>query len=206
MANESKAIPGLSELLTMLGQRGHTYYVVLYAAWLSDETASLLKAHMPNLTHTKEDSLFKGYGPLSSAEARIEFCYALGLIPNWLRQDLNVFRNLRNKFAHPPKGWSLDDLWLGSDRTMEIMKRFKNYASLPLDPLAALMRQYEICVEEMSKKRNTLMVAAALRSPDAAVPSSALLGTLPEPPPPPKAPSRGGKSKGKKAPPRSSQA
>jgi tetratricopeptide (TPR) repeat protein len=47
-----------------------------------------------------QDTLFKYPGPISTFSARIELAYRLGLISDVFRHDLNIIRDIRNKFAH----------------------------------------------------------------------------------------------------------
>jgi DNA-binding MltR family transcriptional regulator len=44
--------------------------------------------------------LFGGFGPLSTFNAKIEFGFALGLLPRHVYTDLRTIRKIRNLFAH----------------------------------------------------------------------------------------------------------
>jgi DNA-binding MltR family transcriptional regulator len=46
--------------------------------------------------------LFEGFGPLSTFSAKIEFAFALGLLPKHVHTDLRTIRKVRNLFAHEP--------------------------------------------------------------------------------------------------------
>ena len=46
--------------------------------------------------------LFKGFGPLSTFNAKIEFAFAIGLLPRHVYTDLRTIRKVRNLFAHEP--------------------------------------------------------------------------------------------------------
>ena len=46
--------------------------------------------------------LFEGFGPLSTFNAKIEFAFALGLLPRHVYTDLRAIRKVRNLFAHEP--------------------------------------------------------------------------------------------------------
>ena len=48
------------------------------------------------------DSLFSGYGPLSTFSAYIDIVYALGHIPKELHREFHLIRKIRNHFAHHP--------------------------------------------------------------------------------------------------------
>jgi Mannitol repressor len=46
--------------------------------------------------------LFEGFGPLSTFNAKIEFAFAIGLLPRHVYTDLRTIRKVRNLFAHKP--------------------------------------------------------------------------------------------------------
>jgi DNA-binding MltR family transcriptional regulator len=46
--------------------------------------------------------LFEGFGPLSTFNAKIEFAFAIGLLPRHVYTDLRTIRKVRNLFAHEP--------------------------------------------------------------------------------------------------------
>ena len=49
----------------------------------------------------KEDKLINGaYAPLGSFSAKIEMCYRLGLIKRHILEQLQLFKSIRNDFAH----------------------------------------------------------------------------------------------------------
>jgi len=86
--------------LDELARRSHTGLVVWSVSFLEDILRDILKSHMPNLTKDSTERLFKGYGPLSSMSAKIEICYAFGLINSEHRKQLKILKEIRNEFAH----------------------------------------------------------------------------------------------------------
>jgi len=61
--------------------------VIFCAAWLEDELELLIRAccrKEPHIVKTIVNPLFKGYAPLSTFSAKIEVCYAMGLISKQL--------------------------------------------------------------------------------------------------------------------------
>jgi hypothetical protein len=67
-------------------------------ALLDEQLAQLLR---PNLRMDKQtEGMFSVFGPLASFSGRIVFAYALRLIPEDVKQDLDRVRAIRNKFAH----------------------------------------------------------------------------------------------------------
>ncbi|MFH1748960.1 MAG: MltR family transcriptional regulator [Planctomycetota bacterium] len=59
--------------------------------------------------HPHTDSLFKGYGPLSTFSARCNVAYALGIIDDVMHRDLHFIRKVRNCFAHHPDEAGFDE-------------------------------------------------------------------------------------------------
>ncbi|WP_205275550.1 MltR family transcriptional regulator, partial [Morganella morganii] len=58
----------------------------------------------------KRDPLFSGEGaPLFSFGAKIEMAYRLGVLSDGVREQLTIFRRLRNEFAHNIDKHSFDD-------------------------------------------------------------------------------------------------
>jgi len=46
------------------------------------------------------EEFFKGSGPLATFSSRIDLSFCLGLIPTYIRRDLDLIRSIRNEFAH----------------------------------------------------------------------------------------------------------
>lgn len=58
----------------------------------------------------KRDELFTGpAAPLGTLESKIAMAYRLGLIRNFVRDYLDIFRRMRNDFAHNIERYSFDD-------------------------------------------------------------------------------------------------
>lgn len=92
--------PVICELLQELERHSHAAHAIWVAANLEDTLVQILALYMPNLSNRLREKLFRGYGPLSSFSAKIDMAYALDLIPDVLRRDLHVIREIRNSFAH----------------------------------------------------------------------------------------------------------
>jgi DNA-binding MltR family transcriptional regulator len=77
---------------------------VLVATSMLDESLELLlrkKLKVANKYEKKTlEPLFNPMGPLSTFSSKIKFCFALKLIEEWVYNDLEVIRKLRNDFAH----------------------------------------------------------------------------------------------------------
>jgi DNA-binding MltR family transcriptional regulator len=74
---------------------------VIAAAVLDDLLVMLLTARFIELGSERHEALFKRIGaPLSSFSARIEVCFAVGVISNEARLAMHLIREVRNEFAH----------------------------------------------------------------------------------------------------------
>ncbi len=75
--------------------------VVLAVAMVEDSLKlMLMMCFRSDLGADKMDSLFEADRPLSSLSAKINLAYALSLIGNNLRQDLDWLKDIRNQCAH----------------------------------------------------------------------------------------------------------
>jgi len=73
--------------------------VILGAAKIDMLLLQILDKYLlPN--PTAEDDLLESDAPLGTFSARIKACHRLGLIDTQFAKQLNVFRRLRNSFAH----------------------------------------------------------------------------------------------------------
>jgi len=72
---------------------------VMAAADLDQELDTLLRAFF--IDNTKlADELLSGIGPLTTLHARIDVAFALGLISDREKYNLDLIRRIRNEFAH----------------------------------------------------------------------------------------------------------
>ena len=84
--------------------------VIISAVFIDKQLQNLLENHL------KQDksvirNLFNNNinGPLSSLSAKIKTSYVLGLIPKEIYNDLEIIRQIRNKFAHEIFGMSFQN-------------------------------------------------------------------------------------------------
>jgi len=71
---------------------------ILVAAALEPYLETLILVHMPN--RDVDIALTENGGPLATFSNKIYLAYAMGLIDEITRTDLNIIRNIRNVFAH----------------------------------------------------------------------------------------------------------
>lgn len=77
--------------------------VLVSASFLEEALESLLRARF-SMRHPKSKAYFKklfgDFRSLYSFSAKLEICYAMDLIGEWMYRDLEIVRKLRNRFAH----------------------------------------------------------------------------------------------------------
>lgn len=89
----------LSQLIAHLILQHDRAAAITLAAGVDQDLEILLRKFFvdePNVV----DKLMKGLAPLATFAARIESAYALGLISESERRNLNLIRKIRNDFAH----------------------------------------------------------------------------------------------------------
>ena len=95
-----------NDLITAESDRG----AVLFAASLLESNLGTLIQNRLLVTEDRDDKLFSGaMGPLSTFSAKIEMAYRLGLITCDTKSMLNMFRGVRNDFAHSFEFTSFED-------------------------------------------------------------------------------------------------
>lgn len=91
------------EFFEVLSKESDRGLVLVSASFLEESLESLLYARF-SIKHPKSNSfikpLFDTFGPLSNFSAKIKICYTIDLIGEWVYQDLEIVRKLRNRFAH----------------------------------------------------------------------------------------------------------
>jgi DNA-binding MltR family transcriptional regulator len=99
-----------AELEELVAQKNDRGVAILSHSFLDDRLRWLLEIKMiSTLSKGQKKYLFSNSGPLSSYKARYELAFALGLLNDNFRSELEVFGQIRNKFAHGFKRRSFDD-------------------------------------------------------------------------------------------------
>src|SRR2546422_4319839 len=93
--------------LTEFQQETDRAAAALAGAYLDSLLEQLLLARFVDQTGYARRTV--EFGPLGSFAARIAVCYAFGLITKSERADLDMVRDVRNRFAHELHGLNFDD-------------------------------------------------------------------------------------------------
>jgi DNA-binding MltR family transcriptional regulator len=86
--------------------------VIIAAAFLDAQLRNLLSKFLIDDQRVVDELLGtedNPDGPLSSFSSRIKAAYSMGLISQSMYCDLNMVRNIRNKFAHKMHGYTFDE-------------------------------------------------------------------------------------------------
>ena len=73
---------------------------LVLAANLDNRLRTLLESFFVELSTKKLNAVFEGNGCLATFSSRIKLSYALGLLGEDERHDLDIIRDIRNNFAH----------------------------------------------------------------------------------------------------------
>ncbi len=110
-----------NQLIADLAQRTEAGEAILTGSGVEDWLKYLIELQMRHdLSKTKKEDLFSGYGPLASFSAKIAIAFALKLIDEQTEKDLTLIRKIRNEFAHPKNGY----IHFASDEINKLCLRF----------------------------------------------------------------------------------
>ena len=73
---------------------------LVLAANLDNRLQALLESFFIEQPKSKRNAIFKGNGCLSTFSSRIKIAFAVGLLGDDERHDLDIIRDIRNDFAH----------------------------------------------------------------------------------------------------------
>lgn len=115
--------------------------VLVSAALIDDGLKQLIVKKLVS-SGSKVDRLFDGgNAPLGTFSARIEMAYRLGLIQQSTKELLNIFRKIRNEFAHHYDEVSFNDV--------RVRQRLKSLFSKHDDIMTALMETAKSCCADV---------------------------------------------------------
>lgn len=86
--------------------------VLISLAIIDDTVANLIRAAMrnPNVKGKEwSQKIFEFNNALGTFSARLDLACAIGLLPDWMYNRLNLLRRFRNKFAHNTCPMSFED-------------------------------------------------------------------------------------------------
>lgn len=98
-----------NSILKELTESSDRSKVILGSAILEELLERLLKKYFISSNENYYKNHFESSGFLSSFSSKVNLSYMLGLISKELYEDLEIIRNLRNKFAHMITQSSLSD-------------------------------------------------------------------------------------------------
>ncbi|OJH09106.1 MAG: hypothetical protein AOY29_07330 [Alcanivorax borkumensis] len=105
----SEAAELFSDYYELISEESDRGAVIVAASILDESLGEILKTFLLRPS-TKKDNLLEGaYAPLGSFSAKIELSFRLGIIRKPIRQQLMLFKSIRNDVAHRLSVASLQD-------------------------------------------------------------------------------------------------
>ncbi len=99
MDRETPHLMGHLRYMEVLSKESDRGAVLVTVSMLEDALTELLRARLVQGKST--DKLLDGFNaPLGTFSAKIAAAHAIGVIPEEWRRELELLRNIRNKFAH----------------------------------------------------------------------------------------------------------
>lgn len=105
---EADALKDLSQFLGELQSETDRGLPLVAAALLDEKLLESLQSFLCE-GKASERLLMEGNAPLGAFSARIDACFALGLIDEFEYQELSLLRKVRNEFAHARHGLTFRD-------------------------------------------------------------------------------------------------
>ncbi|WP_421839357.1 MltR family transcriptional regulator [Novosphingobium sp.] len=104
----------VQDLITTLQQTGARQLndrvcAIISAAFIEGCLGDLIVTKMPSLNGELRKKMFEGTGALSTAAARMDVAFALGIIEKSWYNDLIQIARIRNRFAHNVRITSFED-------------------------------------------------------------------------------------------------
>jgi DNA-binding MltR family transcriptional regulator len=122
---EEHSLSTLNRFLKLVGTQNDYGMVLSLATFIEDTLGRVLLAYFRDCKATKE--LVSGFNaPLGTLSSRIKAGYAFGLLTKEQFEDMEILRNIRNKFAH---NWQGIDL--GNPDIMSLIGKLSLYTFDP---------------------------------------------------------------------------
>lgn len=145
-----------------LEQESDRACAVLGAAHLDFLLGKAIENNLPNVQDVADGLLRNPKAPLATFSARIDLAYALGIIDNDTRDDLNNIREIRNDFAHQVQVHSFDDDDRIRDKCMNLSRAVKFADDQPAPHRENLLRPRNLFVFTAVDIQDQLRVLARM--------------------------------------------
>lgn len=123
---------------------------IVYSSLLEEHLKLGLSVKMTNINRSIEQTLFEGYGPLSTLNSKIDIAFALGILPEALFKNAHIIRKIRNKFAHSTKKLNFE-----SETVIKLCKKLSTYAEGEQDLSKVYVQAVEALVEHLNNEFET---------------------------------------------------
>jgi DNA-binding MltR family transcriptional regulator len=115
-----KGFERIQVLVEKIGRQTHAGAAMLTAAALDRLLETALLARFARNSREVRDSIFGDFGVLRDFSAKIELCFALGIVDRETQKKLNAIRRIRNLFAHSRDYINFDSLSIQALVTKEL--------------------------------------------------------------------------------------
>ncbi|MDH2343237.1 hypothetical protein [Bradyrhizobium sp. SSUT77] len=145
------------DLLRILHRQSQAGSVLVTAGLIEDELEKLLLSAGRPLENRTAKDIFGAMGPLHGFSAKIEIAFMFELIDQSARDDLQVIKSIRNKFAHTTRY-----VFFESHHIDHECRKLSNWRS-ELGNEEVFRRRAIGCVNLIRQKIDALMFAKALQ-------------------------------------------
>jgi DNA-binding MltR family transcriptional regulator len=147
------------DILLILSRQTDAGNALVTAGLVEDELEKLLLTAGRELTNKHAKEIFGAMGPLHGFSAKIEIAYMFEFIDKSVRDDLQIIKSIRNKFAHTTRF-----VFFESPHIDQECRRLSNWKEDA--PNEELFRTRAIeCINAVKSKINELMFVKALKEP-----------------------------------------
>jgi hypothetical protein len=110
IAETNFEIVELPDIFVKLQSESETAQILIFSSFLEDKIEQLLRFQLKEKRSAVDDAaMFSGNGPLGTFSNRIMVAHQLGWLRDENKRRINLFRKLRNEFAHAAYRVSFSD-------------------------------------------------------------------------------------------------
>ncbi|WP_156795653.1 hypothetical protein [Bradyrhizobium icense] len=139
-------------------------YGIIGALTVEHELELLIKSRLRKISQKEWEAILSDKeGPLGSFDRKIKFANYLGLLDEQIRANLDIIRNVRNRFAHTKRLISFDHSIIADELAKMAFPRGQKRKLAPTASFDPQWKYISLCLHSvgiMSKKRHGARTAA----------------------------------------------
>lgn len=164
----------LSNFFKSLTAESSRALAVVAFSYIDEKLATLMRQHLNAEISGGLDSLFGGFGPLSTASARIKIAASLRWLSPLTYRHLEIIRKIRNEFAHRPFLDTFDE-----SPVRDFLGQFKPVEKFLWDSMAESLLPYEAVSRRQLFHMRAAMTCARMIEEVATSPKAISMGLSP---------------------------